>query len=231
MRMNGAPVSRRGEYATRGDYHRALDPEWEYYPTYLAKMRCRSRAGSPTAARDPRPRRRLRRRRHRRRVRGIAGDRGARSQLLVGPAFAQDRSCNCRIPTRRFDRALCLDVLEHLPYERSAERAVGAVSRDADRAVSCSSRCRTSRICSRACTSCCIGRLIRTASVVKHPGDRPARRVSLAGAQRRLHRWSNAGASFRPFRCSRASSAAIRAGCCRCTGCSRVCCPFRAGAS
>jgi len=29
---------RRGEYATRGDYHRTLDPSWDYYPTYLAKL-------------------------------------------------------------------------------------------------------------------------------------------------------------------------------------------------
>ena len=29
---------RRGEYAARGDYHRTLDPAWDYYPTYLAKL-------------------------------------------------------------------------------------------------------------------------------------------------------------------------------------------------
>ena len=32
------PVVRRGEYATRGDYHRTPDPDWDYYPTYLAKL-------------------------------------------------------------------------------------------------------------------------------------------------------------------------------------------------
>ena len=37
--MDSPPVVRSGEYAARGDYHRALDPSWEYYPTYLAKMR------------------------------------------------------------------------------------------------------------------------------------------------------------------------------------------------
>src|SRR5918994_5229392 len=36
--MHGAPVSRRGEYATRGDYHRVPDPDWDYYPTYIAKL-------------------------------------------------------------------------------------------------------------------------------------------------------------------------------------------------
>ena len=33
-----ASVSRTGEYAARGDYHRELSPEWEFYPTYLAKL-------------------------------------------------------------------------------------------------------------------------------------------------------------------------------------------------
>ena len=32
------PVVRRGEYAARGDYHRTPDPDWDYYPTYLAKL-------------------------------------------------------------------------------------------------------------------------------------------------------------------------------------------------
>src|SRR5436190_15837614 len=31
-------VSRTGEYAERGDYHRELSDTWEFYPTYLAKM-------------------------------------------------------------------------------------------------------------------------------------------------------------------------------------------------
>ena len=29
---------RGGEYAARGDYHRSLDPTWDYYPTYIAKV-------------------------------------------------------------------------------------------------------------------------------------------------------------------------------------------------
>src|SRR5262245_21042005 len=31
-------VSRTGEYLERGDYHRKLSPDWEFYPTYLAKL-------------------------------------------------------------------------------------------------------------------------------------------------------------------------------------------------
>jgi len=31
-------VERTGEYALRGEYHRQLSPDWEFYPTYLAKL-------------------------------------------------------------------------------------------------------------------------------------------------------------------------------------------------
>ena len=33
--MTGSPT---GEYAVRGDYHRDPSPDWEFYPTYLAKL-------------------------------------------------------------------------------------------------------------------------------------------------------------------------------------------------
>ena len=32
------PVERTGEYALRGDYHRTPSPDWEFYPTYIAKL-------------------------------------------------------------------------------------------------------------------------------------------------------------------------------------------------
>src|SRR5438128_1699566 len=32
------PVERTGEYALRGDYHRQPSLDWEFYPTYLAKL-------------------------------------------------------------------------------------------------------------------------------------------------------------------------------------------------
>src|SRR5262249_18441411 len=32
------PAIRRGEDAARGDYHRSPPPDWDYYPTYLAKL-------------------------------------------------------------------------------------------------------------------------------------------------------------------------------------------------
>jgi hypothetical protein len=35
---HAAPVTRGGEYAVRGDDHRAPDPDWHAYPTHLAKL-------------------------------------------------------------------------------------------------------------------------------------------------------------------------------------------------
>ena len=32
------PHAPTGEYASRGEYHRAPSPDWDYYPTYVAKL-------------------------------------------------------------------------------------------------------------------------------------------------------------------------------------------------
>src|SRR4030095_1466486 len=36
--MPNPGLGRGGEYAARGGDHRTLDPSWDYYPTYLAKL-------------------------------------------------------------------------------------------------------------------------------------------------------------------------------------------------
>src|SRR4029450_9151274 len=125
--MNGAPVVRRGEYAARGDYHRAPDPDWDYYPTYLAKLRV---------------------------VRGWLDalppgvrvlDAGCGEGVLVEEyasrlaiegvdenySSARVRSASIMAlpyPDASFDRAMCLDVLEHLTFE-DQPRALGELFR------------------------------------------------------------------------------------------------------
>src|SRR6187399_2950046 len=109
-------VSRTGEYAERGDYHRELSPDWEFYPTYLAKLE-RVRAYLTSLAPGTRVldagcgegvlvdefHSRLA-------IEGLDPNyssahitRGSLTQLPYGPAT--------------FDRALCLDVLEHLSFD------------------------------------------------------------------------------------------------------------------
>jgi len=170
--MAGAPVVRGGEYAARGDYHRDPDPDWDYYPTYIAKLEAvRAWLGSL-----PRETRVL--------------DAGCGEGVLVDeftgrlaiegidPNYSSPRVRSGSVlslpyPDGAFDRALCLDVLEHLSYEQQpvalAElfrvlRPGGELLVTVPNLAHLQSRLHF----------LLQGRLIRTASEIKHPGDRPA---------------------------------------------------------
>ena len=170
--MPNRPTLRTGEYAARGDYHRTPDPSWEYYPTYIAKL---------TAVRrylDALPRTT--------RVldagcgEGVLVDEYAERLDITGldANYASERVTHGSLtalpfPDGSFDRALCLDVLEHLPYEEQP-RALAELFRVLKPAgellVSVPNLAHLqSRI-----QFLLRGRLIRTASEYKHPGDRPA---------------------------------------------------------
>jgi 2-polyprenyl-3-methyl-5-hydroxy-6-metoxy-1,4-benzoquinol methylase len=170
--MNGAPVIRRGEYAARGDYHRALDPDWDYYPTYIAKLeavRAWLRALPP-----------------RMRVldagcgEGVLVDEFASTLAIEGldPNYSSARvrtGSLLALPyeSAAFDRAMCLDVLEHLSYEeqpKAIAELFRALRPGGELLVSVPNLAHLqSRI-----HFLFQGRLIRTASEYKHPGDRPA---------------------------------------------------------
>ena len=170
--MNGAPVVRRGEYAARGDYHRAPDPDWEYYPTYRAKLDVvRSWLDELPSG-----------------VRVL--DAGCGEGVLVEEyasrlaiegidenySSARVRSASIlALPygDASFDRVMCLDVLEHLTFAEQP-RALAELFRvlkpGGELLVSVPNLAHLqSRI-----HFLLTGRLIRTASEQKHPGDRPA---------------------------------------------------------
>lgn len=170
--MPNPQMVRRGEYAARGDYHRTPDPSWDYYPTYLAKL---------TAVRrylDALPRAT--------RVldagcgEGVLVDEYADRLDIIGldANYASDRVTHGSLtalpfPDASFERALCLDVLEHLAYEEQP-RALAEIFRvlrpGGELLVSVPNLAHLqSRI-----QFLLRGRLIRTASEYKHPGDRPA---------------------------------------------------------
>ena len=179
--MSGSrPAVRGGEYAARGDYHRAPDPSWDYYPTYLAKL---------TAVRAwltalPLGTRVL--------------DAGCGEGVLVeefSPRLAieglDQHYASARVrsgsvtalpyPDASFDRALCLDVLEHLTFEEQP-RALAELARvlrpGGELLVSVPN---LAHLQSRV-HFLLQGRLIRTASELKHPGDRPvAEYLQMAG--------------------------------------------------
>jgi SAM-dependent methyltransferase len=163
---------RRGEYAARGEYHRTPDPTWDYYPTYLAKLEA-VRAYLDALPRGSR-----------------VLDAGCGEGVLVSEYadrleisgvvanYASDRVTHGSVtalpfPDATFDRALCLDVLEHLSFE-DQPRALGELHRvlkpSAELLVSVPNLAHLQSRVQFALR----GRLIRTASELKHPGDRPA---------------------------------------------------------
>ena len=165
------PVERTGEYALRGDYHRHLSPDWEFYPTYLAKLdlvrRYLSAAPASTRVLDAGC------------GEGVLIDefQGRLAIEGVDPNYASEhvrRGSLDALPyvDGAFDRALCLDVLEHLSYA-DQPRALAELFRilkpGGELFVTVPNLAHLqSRI-----HFLLGGRLIRTAHPLKHPGDRP----------------------------------------------------------
>lgn len=166
-----AAVSRTGEYAARGDYHRELSPDWEFYPTYLAKLeRVRAFLGAlPADAR----------------VLDAGCGEGVlvdefRSRLQIegiDPNYSSAyvrRASLTALPYAdgTFSHALCLDVLEHLSFEEQPQALAElfrVLAPGGELFVTVPNLAHLQSRVHFALT----GRLIRTASPLKHPGDRP----------------------------------------------------------
>lgn len=166
------PVVRSGEYAERGDYHRQPDPNWDYYPTYLAKLDAvrgwLDRLPPETRVLDAGC------------GEGVLVDEYAGRLHIEGldPNYSSDRVKTGSLTALpygdgRFDRALCLDVLEHLTFEEQPV-AIAELHRvirpGGELLVSIPN---LAHLQSRV-HFLLRGRLMRTASIAKHPGDRPA---------------------------------------------------------
>lgn len=166
------PVVRSGEYAARGDYHRVLDPDWDYYPTYLAKLAAVRVWLNALPAET--------------RVLDAGCGEGVLVEEYTGRLTIEGLDPNYSSARVRagsltalpygdgsFDRALCLDVLEHLTFEEQP-RALAELHRvlgpGGELLVSVPN---LAHLQSRV-HFLLQGRLIRTASELKHPGDRPA---------------------------------------------------------
>src|SRR5690348_2539428 len=160
-------VSRTGEYAERGDYHRQLSPDWEFYPTYLAKIeyvrRYLSRLPAGTRVLDAGA------------GEGVLVDefRGRLAIEGVDPNYASGSVTRASLmdlpyPGGTFARALCLDVLEHLTFDQQP-RALSELHRvlapDGELLVTVPNLAHLQSRVHFLLT----GRLIRTASLAKHP--------------------------------------------------------------
>lgn len=165
------PVVRAGEYAARGDYHRSPDPDWEFYPTYIAKLeavrRWLDQLPGGTRVLDAGC------------GEGVLVDEYTGRLAIEGidPNYSSDRVRSGSLSAlpyadATFDRALCLDVLEHLTFDEQP-RALAELYRvlkpGGELFVSVPN---LAHLQSRV-HFLLKGRLIRTASQEKHPGDRP----------------------------------------------------------
>ena len=174
-----SPVSRAGEYAERGDYHRHLSTDWEFYPTYLAKLDLVRRYLAELPART--------------RVldagcgEGVLVDEFHERLAIEGvdPNYSSERVIRGSLTALphadgSFDRALCLDVLEHLEYAdqpRALAELFRVIAPGGELLVTVPN---LAHLQSRV-HFLLQGRLIRTANPLKHPGDRPiAEYVELA---------------------------------------------------
>ena len=162
---------RRGEYEARGEYHRHLDDAWDYRPTYLAKLAAvrRHLDALPGEAR----------------VLDAGCGEGVIVQEYAGRLRIEGVDANYRSDLVRegsvtalpygdgtFDEVLCLDVLEHLTFPEQPA-AVGELFRvlkpGGGALISVPN---LAHLQSRV-HFLLQGRLIRTAALAKHPGDRP----------------------------------------------------------
>jgi SAM-dependent methyltransferase len=166
------PAVRHGEYAERGDYHRAPDRDWDYLPTYNAKL-ARVRAyldalPAGTSVLDAGC------------GEGVLVEEYAARLAISGldpnyvaPHVHQGSLTALPYSDGSFERVLCLDVLEHLDYT-AQPKALAEIARvlraDGEALVSVPN---LAHLQSRV-HFLLRGRLIRTASEAKHPGDRPA---------------------------------------------------------
>jgi len=161
-----------GEYAQRGEYHKYLDPNWSYYPTYIAKMKF---------------------------IRGYLKnvpktwrilDAGCGEGVLVEELLSHGydvvgldlnysskfvlRADITKMPfsDKTFDLVLCLDIVEHLNYveQEMAIAEIGRVLKNCGTSIL--SIPNLAHLYSRLCFFF-RGELRRTANIKKHPGDRP----------------------------------------------------------
>ena len=165
-------MKRSGEYAQRGDYHVNLKKDWPYLPVYLEKMKM-AHAFLDNCSRED-----------------VVYDMGCGEGILVkeyrdkgysitgmdvnysSDAVIQRSFLTSELPDNSVDVLLCLDVIEHLIYtdQEKAIREFARILKPGGRALITIPN--LAHLASRI-TFLFIGKLTRTSSVDRHPGDRP----------------------------------------------------------
>lgn len=164
---------RKGEYARQGEFHRNLDPNWSYYPIYINKVemidallkryQCQNGAILDAGCGE-----------------GVLVEKYARQGWnIIGvdknyaSEFVKEGSIT-KLPfeDNSFDTVMALDVLEHLHYNEQplAIRELKRVLKPGGLVIfSCPNLAHfTARL-----KLMFRGKLLRTANIAHHPGDRP----------------------------------------------------------
>ncbi len=167
-------IVRKGEYSRNGDFHKNLDPNWSYYPIYVNKLEVIDQALRQYGA-----------------DKGKIIDAGCGEGVLVEKYHQQgwdiggfdmnyaselvQEGSILDIPMEddSVDSVLCLDVMEHLLYpdQPKALKELSRIIKPNGLAVFSVPNLAhfTARL-----KMLFRGRLLRTASIGHHPGDRPA---------------------------------------------------------
>jgi 2-polyprenyl-3-methyl-5-hydroxy-6-metoxy-1,4-benzoquinol methylase len=167
---------RLGEYTDRGDYHERRDPQWKYLPVYLAKKARVDRF-----------------------LRSLSGERiidlgcgegvlvkdyRAKGYDIIGMDLNYESEHIIRssilatgYPDASFDVVLCMDVIEHLTFA-DQERALTEMARLLKPGGKLLLTVpNLSHLASRL-SFLVTGRLLRTSTIDRHPGDRPMHEYS-----------------------------------------------------
>lgn len=161
-----------GEYESRGDYHRHLDPHWSYAPIYARKLRWVDRVFQGI--------------RKDARILDVGAGEGALVERyrglgydVVGVDSAYESAQVTRadllsLPFEResFDVVLCLDVLEHVEL-LSQPQAVAEIARVTKRGGKLLLSVPNLAHLHSRLRFLLTGALSRTSAVERHPGDRP----------------------------------------------------------
>jgi 2-polyprenyl-3-methyl-5-hydroxy-6-metoxy-1,4-benzoquinol methylase len=170
--MASPSVALHGEYEERGEYHRQLDKNWKYYPVFVHKMRLVKKYLNANA--------RLRK----------TIDLGCGEGILVeefrkkgfdivgldynyqSPHVIRGDMTNLSFADETYDLALALDVIEHLSFEQQSQALaeIWRVLKPGGRAILTIPN--LAHFASRV-TFALFGKLLRTSSIDRHPGDRP----------------------------------------------------------